>query len=248
MLKKGLLLTALFSAGFSLSDKYTELKELGPLPRYKVKSTHEKMKIDGLLSEKAWGEAPSITLMFPWDHQAGKKQKTVVKLLRDQEMLFVGYECEDGDITANFQNRDDPVYQDDCVEIFIKPSDQTDCYFGLEMNCLGVLFDYFYPFPSELDKNFNLDGFQLKTTLRGTLNKRDDHDQDWTLEVAIPFKNFSKLTKKVPPASGEQWRVQINRWDGVEDQSGRRLSMWCHSGLKEANPHNPERFGTIVFE
>src|SRR2546421_11461412 len=100
MLKKGLLLTALFSAGFSLSDKDTELKELGPLPRYKVKSTHEKMRIDGLLSEKAWGEAPSITLMFQWDHQADKKKRTTVRLLTDRVMLYEGHECEDSDSTA----------------------------------------------------------------------------------------------------------------------------------------------------
>jgi len=248
MFRKGLVLAAFLAAGFRQTEKYTEVKNLGPLPAYTVTSTKQKLKIDGVLSEKAWGDASSITLMFPWDNQTGKKQKTVVKLLRDQETLYVGYECEDSDITATFQNRDDPVYQDDCVEIFIKPSDQTDSYVGLEMNCLGVLFDYFYPFPKELDKNFNLEGVQLKATLQGTLNKRDDIDKGWTLEVAVPFKNFASLAEKLPPVSGQQWRVQINRWDGVEDQTGRRLSMWCHSGLKAAHPHNPERFGTIIFQ
>ena len=190
---------------------------------------------------------PFDHLMFPWDHQIGKKQEHR-QAFRDQETLYVGYECEDHDITATFKNRDDPVYQDDCVEIFIKPSDQRDSYVGLEMNCLGVLYDYFYPFPKELDKSFDLDGFQLKTSLRGTLKKRDDEGQGWSLEVAVPFKNFTRLADRLPPTAGQRWRVQINRWDGVEDKTGRRLSMWCHSGLKEAVPHNPERFGTIIFE
>ncbi len=85
----------------------------------------------------------------------------------DADTLYVGYEAEDTDITATYENRDDPTYKDDCVEIFIKPSQETDSYFGMEMNARGVLYDYFYPFPKGLDKDLNFDGVQLKTTLAG---------------------------------------------------------------------------------
>ncbi len=234
-------------SGAVLADKYTELKGLSPVPSYDVKSTRDKIVVDGKLTEKAWAQAAPITLMFPWDFQTGKKQKTTVRVLRDQDTLYVGYEAEDTDITATHENRDDPTYKDDCVEIFIKPSPETDSYFGMEMNARGVLYDYFFPFPSELDKTLNFERVQLKTILRGTLNERDDQDQSWTLEVAVPFKNFSRLAKQLPPKAGDEWRVQINRWDGTEDSGGRRLSMWCHSGMSKANPHNPERFGRLVF-
>ncbi len=93
-------------------------------------------------------------------------------MLRSADTLYVGYEAEDTDITATYENRDDPTYKDDCVEIFIKPSQETDSYFGMEMNARGVLYDYFYPFPKGLDKNLNFEGVQLKTTLQGTLNQR----------------------------------------------------------------------------
>jgi hypothetical protein len=231
-----------------LADKFTEIQDLAPLPKYTVKSTQERLAVDGNLSEKAWSQASPITLMFPWDSQTGKKQKTTVKLLRDQHALYVGYEAEDSDITATYQNRDDPTYKDDCVEIFVKPSQDTDSYFGMEMNARGILYDYFYPFPNQLDKSLNFEGVQLKTTIRGTLNQRDDQDQGWNLEVAVPFENFAKLARQVPPKSGDEWRVQINRWDGTDDSGGRRLSMWCHSGLKQVHPHNPERFGILVFQ
>ena len=171
-----------------------------------------------------------------------------MRIVRSLDTLYVGYEAEDTDITATYENRDDPTYKDDCVEIFIKPSQETDSYFGMEMNARGVLYDYFYPFPKGLDKDLNFEGVQLKTTLRGTLNQRKDQDNGWTLEVAIPFKNFTPLSKELAPKSGEKWRVQVNRWDGTEDSAGRRLSMWCHPGLKKANPHNPERFGFVVFQ
>lgn len=246
---KRIILTFLVGTSIAAAaDKYTEIHGLGPLPEYEVKSTHEKILVDGKLSEPAWVQATPITLMFPWDFQTGKKQKTIVRMIRDEETLYLGYDANDSDITATYENRDDPTYKDDCVEIFIKPSQEMDSYFGMEMNAKGVLFDYFYPFPNNLDKGLNFEGVQLKTTLRGTLNQRNDRDNGWTLEVAIPFKNFSKLSRQAAPKSGDKWRMQVNRWDGTEDSGGRRLSMWCHPGLKEANPHNPDRFGIIVFK
>jgi Carbohydrate family 9 binding domain-like len=247
MVTKILSMFLLLAARMAAADEYTELQGLSPLPEYAVKSIKEKMSVDGILSEPAWSQAASITLMFPWDFQTGKKQRTTVRMIRDADTLYVGYEAEDSNITATHQERDDPTYKDDCVEIFIKPSQATDSYFGMEMNARGVLFDYFYPFPKDLDKDLNFEGVRLKTTLRGTLNQRNDQDAGWTLEVAIPFKNFAPLSKQPAPKSGEQWRVQINRWDGTEDSGGRRLSMWCHSGLKQAHPHNPERFGVVTF-
>jgi hypothetical protein len=249
MYTKVWILLALLTTGAAVgADKYTEIQGLEPVPTYEVKSIRDKILVDGKLDEKPWSQTAPVTLMFPWDFQTGKKQKTTVKLLHDNSALFVGYEVEDTDITARHQNRDDPTYEDDCVEIFIRPSELSDSYFGMEMNARGVLFDYFYPFKKELDKSLNFEGIQLKTTIRGTLNQRADQDQGWTLEVAIPFKNFRTLAKQLPPKSGDQWRVQINRWDGTEDSGGRRLSMWCHSGLKQPDPHNPERFGRIRFQ
>ncbi|MCI0393217.1 MAG: carbohydrate-binding family 9-like protein [Acidobacteria bacterium] len=228
-------------------EKYSEIEGLGTVPSYQVMTISERIVVDGRLSEKAWSRASPITLIFPWDFQQGKKQRTTVRLLRDKDHLYVGYDCEDTDITASYENRDDPVYKDDCVEIFIRPSEKSYSYYGLEMNARGVLYDYFYPFPEQHDKNLSLDGVQLKTSLRGTLNRRDDQDDGWSLELAIPFRNFSGSAGAPAPKTGEQWRVQINRWDGTDD-AGRRLSMWCHSGLKRAHPHNPERFGRIVFK
>lgn len=225
--------------------KYTEIAGLPAPPSHAVATVKDQLAIDGNLSEKAWARAKAITLMFPWDEQTGAKQRTTVKLLRDQTYLYVGYECEDTDLTVRYEKRDDPVYKDDCVEIFLRPDATTDHYIGLEMNARGVLYDSFYPFPSKLGRELDLDGVLLKTSLRGTLNQSGDRDQGWTLELAIPWASLSKLTNGRPPVAGTTWRAQINRWDGTEPH--RRMSNWGHPGLKRPNPHNPERFGRLQF-
>lgn len=243
------LLALIICTSFSTAanqNKYTEITGLLPVPSYTVKAISKPIAVDGQLSEKVWRSATPITLMFPWEEQTGIKQRTAVKLLRDAKYLYVGYECTDNDITATHENRDDPVYKDDCVEIFLKPSEKTDHYIGLEMNARGVLFDYYYAFPEKNDYSLNLEGVQLKTSLRGLINKGDDQDQGWSLELAIPWQSLNKLAGQLPPAK-TTWRAQINRWDGTEAK-GRRLSMWCHSGLKKSNPHNPERFGKLNFQ
>lgn len=238
-------LLALFLLGSQATvGKYTEIAGLPPLPDYSVETVTEKIAVDGTLSEKAWRRARPIVLLFPWEDQTGAKQRTTVKLLRDAEFLYVAYECEDEDLTAVFEKRDDPVYKDDCVEIFLKPSEKTDSYIGLEMNARGVLFDYFYPYPGKNEYGFNLEGVQLQTTMRGTLNQSGDRDAGWSLELAIPWASLRALAPAAP-GRNEAWRAQINRWDGTEPR--RRLSMWCASGMKRPNPHNPERFGTLRF-
>ncbi len=229
----------LFTPAIS-ADKYTEIAGLPPVPRYNIHRTKEKIAVDGKLSEKAWKKSTPVILMFPWEFQTGKKQPTSVKLLRDQDYLYVGYECEDSDLTATLENRDDPVYKDDCVEIFINTNPAADHYFGFEMNARGVLYDYFFAYPEKHNLTPNLEGVLLKTEMRGTLNQSTDQDRGWTLEVAIPFKSLNATPKK-----GDQWKIQLNRWDGTGPN--RRLSMWSNSGMKKANPHNPERFGKIVF-
>jgi len=85
----------------------------------------------------------------------------------------------------------------------------------------------------------------LATWLDGTLNVRGDDDYRYQLEVRVPFTNFLDLTGKLPPEPGTQWRAQLNRWNGVEPD--RALCLWTHSGRKTSDPHNPDRFGTLVF-
>src|SRR4030095_2119057 len=93
----------------------------------------------------------------------------------------------------------------------------------------ATLFDYFYAFPRMLLKRMNFSGVQLATHLRGTLNARGDKDDGWTLEAAIPVKNFEELPKQLPPQPGSIWTANLNRWDGTDPN--RRLSLWSDSGL-----------------
>ena len=227
---------------FAQNDLRHNLK---PVPRMEVHRSAGTITIDGKLEDAAWKNAVAVEFQFPWDFQTGAKQKTVARLLWDDQNLYVGYDAEDTDVVAHYDKRDDPTYKDDAVELFIFPGKNRNLYYGLEMNARGTLYDYFYFFPQLLMKRFDMSGVQLATNIRGTLNMTSDKDQGWSLEVAIPWKNFEELGNGLAPKPGDVWHANLNRWDGTEPN--RRLSQWSDSGMVKANPHWPERFGELLF-
>jgi hypothetical protein len=215
-----------------------------PLPRYEAHRASAPVVIDGKLDDKAWAAAAAVELIFPWESQTGAKQKTSARVLWDDRYLYVAYECEDRDIVAVHMERDDPTYRDDAVEFFVNPKpSQTGVYFGLEMNARAVLYDYLMYDSRYAFKRFNLQGVQLATFIRGSVNMRGDEDQGWSLEVAIPWENFEELAPR--PEAGTVWRINLNRWDGVEPN--RRMSNWSDPQMERPSPHNPGRFGELVF-
>ena len=161
---------------------------------YEVHRAPSKIVVDGKPDEAAWSKAATTELHFPWE-QAGAKQKTIVRLLWDNDYLYAAYDCDDADVVAHFDQRDDPTYRDDAVELFLNPNPKQTYYYGLEMNAKGTLYDYFYAWPQLLLARLNFTGVHLATHVRGTLNSTSDTDKGWTLEVAIPWKNFEELTK-----------------------------------------------------
>jgi hypothetical protein len=209
-------------------------RKLDPPPVYAAPRTALPPSIDGRGTEPQWGKAPVAELIFPWDSQKGAKQRTSVRLMWDETYLYALYECEDAEVTARHIQRDDPTYLDDAVELYLNPNPkQNTAYFGMEMNALGVMYDYFMAWPNAiLLKRWNMTGYQLKTART---------EKGWSLELALAWDEFADAGRR--PASGSEWKTQFVRWDGVEP--ARRLSIWSDSGHERPNPHNPLRFGML---
>ncbi len=220
-------------------------RPLPPIPSVDVRRAAQAPTIDGKLDDEAWRAAQPVTLLFPWSSQTGAKQKTTVRLLWDDQYLYLGYACDDTDIVALYEAHDDPTYRDDAVELFINPKPAQSFYYGMEMNARGVLYEYFFAWPKLLLARYDFAGVRLATHIRGTLNLSTDTDQGWSLEVAIPWRNFEELGGPMPPKPGDVWTANLNRWDGREPN--RRLSVWSDSAQPQPNPHNPARFGKLIF-
>ena len=98
----------------------------------------------------------------------------------------------------------------------------------------------------------------LKTAVHvdGTLNDPRDTDRGWSVELAVPWVVLGEYAqRRVPPADGDQWRVNFSRveWDvDVLDGKYRKIAdrpehNWVWSPQGVVDMHRPERWGYVQF-
>ncbi len=216
-------------------------------PSYTIHHTPCPITIDGRLSEAAWAAVPSVgPFKFSW-HTRGEQEQTTARLLWDDEYLYVSYVCDDAHISAEFTERDEPVYRDDCVELFTAPNPNRPLdYFNFEMNVRAALLDQHHPEGrfSGLKDEWNSSGVKVAARIAGTLNEDRDRDCYWVLEAAIPWSNFAGVAESLPPQPGDVWRLNLNRCGGKTNE---QYSQWSSSATPKPDFHVPERFGQVVF-
>ena len=82
----------------------------------------------------------------------------------------------------------------------------------------------------------------------GTLNKREDQDKGWTVELAIPLEDVKgmddKSALKLPPAPGDVWRINMFRMDMPQGKP-QQAAGWSPPMVGDF--HALDRFGELVF-
>ena len=233
---------------FSIGIVSAESEWISPV--YTVERTQGAITVDGVLDETDWAMAKSVgDFVFSWwDESKGPKAQTIAKVLWDEENLYLGFFCHDPYVYAEFTERDEHTFRDDCVELFAAPDPKEVWqYYGFEINARGVVLDYYrHPGGSKgkLDFSWNAEEMQIVSSVMGTLNDDSDRDQFWTVEVAIPFSDFRMYAGKDRPEDGDVWRANLNRCGGKTQQ---QYSQWSSSGTERPNFHVPERFGELRF-
>jgi hypothetical protein len=87
----------------------------------------------------------------------------------------------------------------------------------------------------------------VKVHVDGTLNKRDDQDKGWTVEMAIPLEDVRGMDKnaaKLPPTPGDTWRINMFRMD-VPASKQQQASGWSPPMVGDF--HALDKFGDLVF-
>ena len=216
-------------------------------PVYEIHRTAMPIKIDGKLDEPAWFAAPLVgEFHFTW-YKDGCQERTVAKMLWDDENLYIGHVCEDAHISALHTEHDGRIPEDDCFEVIFAPDpNRPEVYFNVEWNVVGGYLDNFRPEgPTKpRAKVWDAEGVRVAGTYVGTLNDDSDTDTSWTVEVAIPLKNFAKYMPHTPPLAGEHWNLNLNRHGG---KTNMQYSQWSPGDTPAPNFHTPHRFGKAVF-
>lgn len=172
--------------------------------------------------------------------------KTHVKACYDDSTLDFFFVCNDPDIWSSFTQRDEHLWENDAVEIFIDVDGDPETYVEIEVSPANVLFDSYIvnPISIHVPKTalFNLTGIRTAVVVCGTPNKRNDKDNHWTLEIAIPFARLAnKNIKEVTTAK----KIKINFYRIDENLGMKRWSYaWSPTFVRF---HEASYFGNLTF-
>jgi len=213
------------------------------LPEYRVVRAQPAPVIDGVLDDAAWKRAAPITLVNSMDGSPGRV-RTTARLLWDDRFLYVSFDCEDPDVWGTYTKRDDPLYEQEAVEIFIDADGDGRTYNELEVSAANVLFDAYFP---ERRKGMDLSwdsGALTAVTVQGTLNDASDVDQGWRVEMRIPIDRLAAVPH-IPPRPGDRWRFNLYR---LELHGRKEVEGQAFSPPRVPDFHALNRFAWLVFE
>jgi hypothetical protein len=162
--------------------------------------------IDGKENDSIWKHILPVLLK---ENRSGNEVRearlqTQIKACYDDSSLYFFLLCNDPDIWTSFTQRDEHLWVNEAVELFIDVDDVPETYVEIEVSAANVLYDSYIVVTLNIDVPktalFNLEGIRTAVAVSGTLNKSDDVDNRWSEEIAIPVadlgnENIQKVTK-----------------------------------------------------
>jgi hypothetical protein len=261
-------LAVIFSAGATVPSKVPEPKIPFEPENYVCYRAAGPVQIDGNLDEDVWSKAPWSENFIDIEGSPKPKPRyrTMVKMLWDDDDLYIGAYLEEPNVWATLTKRDSIIYQDNDFEVFIDPDGDTQNYYELEMNALNTVWDLLLIKPyrdgGPAVHSWDIQGLKTAVKINGTLNNPNDKDKGWFVEMAIPWDVLKECAFPTSvPKPGDQWRVNFSRVEyrlNVEDgdyikakdpASGKPLAEdnWVWSPIGLINIHYPEMWGYVQF-
>ena len=198
---------------------------------------------DALLGSD-WATVQSLPPFTRSDGSAEATFQTTVKLVASGKRLCVRFDCDDPDIWATMTERDDPIYEEEVVELFLSAGDADPNpkeYFEFEVSPDGVLFDATISNPDsdratmKGDAAWNCPGI-------GWGAKRLDAEHRWSAIIVIPWAVLG-CDQHGPP---HHWRANFFR---IERPRGKEpeYSCWKPTMVSPADFHKPASFGHLLL-
>lgn len=213
-------------------------------PEYTCYRAAQPIVIDGVLDDPPWRGAPAVELVLA-DSGGTPKQRTTARLLWDDDYLYVAFHCEDRDIWGITTERDQDIYNQEVVEVFIDADADGRGYVEIEVSPLNAVLDLFMLYHEDRKRglwDWDSEGMRTAVVVDGDPTRRGTPDKSWTVEMAIPMMDFF-TAPHLPPRPGDVWLLNLYRIDRAVD--GDEYSAWSPPG--RINYHTPSRFGRLVF-
>jgi hypothetical protein len=196
---------------------------------------------DAPLDSWNWDDVSALTPFILADGSGPAKQQTDVRVCYDWQALYVRFDCDDRDIWGTYTQRDQPIYDQEVVEVFLAAGEADPVrYFEFEVSPNGVLLDAKIYNPTsqradiELDLAWSCEGIRWQA-------ERNDAANHWWAILSIPWAEV-----KPPGDLPARWRANFYRIERPRDAAP-EFSCWSPTLTEPADYHKPARFGTLVL-
>ncbi|MDR2617344.1 MAG: carbohydrate-binding family 9-like protein [Treponema sp.] len=228
---------------------------------------------DGKLDKDFWRQTEVIDDFhdIEGDSLPRPLKRTEVRMLWDDEYLYIGAKLTDNEIWATVAGRDEIIFVDNDFEVFLAPEHTSHRYYELEMNALNSVWDLLMEKPAR-DMVHRICGWDIRglksaVHIEGRLNDPGADNKFWSLELLIPWFPLRECTPyecvpaHIVPDNGEYWRLNFSRVEWKVDVKDRKYVkrldpatgrpypeynwVWAPTGVIDI--HMPEMWGYLVF-
>jgi hypothetical protein len=173
---------------------------------------------------------------------------TAFRALWSGTALLVRFDATDPDPWYTKTRRDDRLWEEEVVEVFLEPGEPRGQYVEIEINPGNVVCDLRLDFLKQTsDLAWDLAGLESRVRIR-----RDaaGHTTGWTAVAVLPWEGLRSATAAtLPPRPGDQWHFnvfRIKRPGGKQDpERGALYLAWSPTGKRSF--HVLEAFRGLRF-
>lgn len=188
-----------------------------------------------------WDAAATLSPLILADGSGPAMQQTETRICYSSHAFYVRFDCQDQDIWGTYTKRDDPIYDEEVVELYIAHGEATPVdYYEFEVSPNGVLLDLSVHntsgYRSDMIANFgwNCPGLLWAAT-------RDDANQGWWATFAVPWASIG-AAGALPPI----WRANFYRIERPRNGDA-EFSCWSPTLTDPPDYHKPARFGRLIL-
>ena len=186
-----------------------------------------------------WDEVPQLPPFILADGSGVAQQQTIARVCRDSRALYVRFDCFDSDIWGTYTQRDDPIFDEEVVEVFLSCGPKlAQNYYEFEVSPNGVLLDARIHNPTALRRDLQVDCTWDCPGLRWQATRNDSGGR-WQAILVIPWSSISGADSSAILYRANFYRIERSRGSGPE------FSCWSPTFTAPADFHKPEYFGML---
>lgn len=209
------------------------------LPHWLVPRAPQRWQAQPDLTAWNWADIPALPPFILADGSGPAQQQTTARVCYDDEALYVCYDCDDRDIWGTYTQRDEPIYDEEVVEIFFGPGEADMVrYFEFQVSPNGVLLDAKIYNPTSQRPELEVDFSWNCRDIRWQAGRNDAANHWWAIMV-IPWAAVA------PPGDlPKLWRANLYRIERPHDAEP-EYSCWSPTMTEPADFHKPAYFGVL---